>query len=93
MKNHRNVCLATHAGYAEYDGLPGRVRTGCPNSPDYLSPYCALHKPSVATKQCLNVEDESTEEQSSVKESNQDLLGIITDKRVTRKSTLYQVNL
>ena len=35
MKNHRDVCLATNAGYTEYNGLP--VRTGCPNSPDYKS--------------------------------------------------------
>ena len=47
MKNHRDVCLATHAGYAEYRGLPDLVKTGCPNTPDYKSRFCSLHKPSV----------------------------------------------
>lgn len=94
MKNHRNICLATNAGYAVYDGLPGRVRTGCPNSPDYLSPYCGLHKPSVALRQCISVQEDSMEEESSrnVKESNRDLLGIIINKRITRNNTLYQVS-
>ena len=46
MKNHRDVCLATHAGYAEYHGLPDMVQTGCPNTPDYKSRFCSLHKPS-----------------------------------------------
>lgn len=44
MKNHRNVCYATHAGYAEYKGLPEFVCTGCPNSPAYKSQFCSLHK-------------------------------------------------
>uniref|UniRef100_A0A1X7V592 Uncharacterized protein n=1 Tax=Amphimedon queenslandica TaxID=400682 RepID=A0A1X7V592_AMPQE len=35
MKNHRDVCLATQARYTKYDGLPGSIRTGCPNSPAY----------------------------------------------------------
>ena len=46
VKNYRDVCHATNAGYVEYAGLPGRVRTGCPNTPDYKSPFCALHKPA-----------------------------------------------
>lgn len=83
-----------NAGYAVYDGLPGRVRTGCPNSPDYLSPYCGLHKPSVALRQCVSVQEDSMEEECSqtVKEGNHDLLGIIISKRITRKNTLYQVS-
>uniref|UniRef100_A0A1X7VAC2 Uncharacterized protein n=1 Tax=Amphimedon queenslandica TaxID=400682 RepID=A0A1X7VAC2_AMPQE len=51
MKNHRDVCLATEAGFVEYDGLPGTVKTGCPNSPSYASWYCTLHKPLVV-KSC-----------------------------------------
>jgi len=31
MKNHRSVCVATAAGYTEYDRLMGKVQTGCPN--------------------------------------------------------------
>ena len=48
MKNNRSVCLATHAGYAEYDGLPGTIQTGCPNTPAHKSRFCSLHKPTVA---------------------------------------------
>lgn len=45
MKNHRCVCSATHAGYTAYKGLPGKVRSGCQNTPAYESSYCDLHKP------------------------------------------------
>jgi hypothetical protein len=40
MKNHRDVCCATNAGYSEYTGLPGRVRTGCPNTPGLHTVMC-----------------------------------------------------
>ena len=53
------MCLATNAGYADYKGLPGRVQTGCPNSPDYKSHFCQLHKPNVAKRQNIQVTDES----------------------------------
>ena len=36
-KNSHEVCLATHAGYAGFSGLHGRVRTGCPNTPGHKS--------------------------------------------------------
>ena len=38
------MCLAGNAGYAEY--IPGRVQTGCPNSPVYKTQFC-LHKPNL----------------------------------------------
>ena len=41
MKNHRDLCFSTDAGYAEYMGLPGRVRTGCPNTPDCVTILCS----------------------------------------------------
>ena len=37
--------MATEAGYAEFEGLPGRVRTGCPNTPKLKSRFCDLHTP------------------------------------------------
>ena len=43
-KNCDDVCLAGNAGYAEY--IPGRVQTGCPNSPVYKTQFC-LHKPNL----------------------------------------------
>ena len=44
QKNHDDVCLAGNAGYAEY--IPGRVQTGCPNSPVYKTQFC-LHNPNL----------------------------------------------
>jgi len=76
MKNHRDVCSATNAGYVEYKGLPGRVRTGCPNTPSFKSSYCNEHKPTMAA--C----SDNTKEEP---------VGLILGKRITRSTTLYQV--
>ena len=92
MKNHRDLCLATNAGYAEYKGLPGRVQTGCPNSLDYKSHFCQLHKPNVAKRQNIQVTDESCTSEVP-KESCRDTVRFIIGKHVTRSSTLYQVQL
>ena len=80
MKNHRDVCMATEAGYAEFDGLPGRVRTGCPNTPKLKSRYCDLHTPTSF---------ESNDVDGTVKKVQ---LAFITGKKVTRNTTLYQVH-
>lgn len=80
MKNHRNVCLATHAGYAEYKGLPEFVRTGCPNSPAYKSQFCSLHKPV-----------SPIEDSSGINGMPQDVM--VVGKRVTRQGVLYEVGL
>ena len=92
MKNHWDLCLATNAGCSEYKGLPGRVQTGCPNSPDYKSYFCQLHKPNVAKWQNIQVTDESCTSEVP-KESAitcRDTVGFTIGKRVTRSSTLYQ---
>lgn len=47
MKNHRAVCAATEAGYIEYAGLPGSIKSGCTNTPDQVNRFCSLHKPRV----------------------------------------------
>ena len=83
MKNHRDVCCATNAGYVEYKGLPGQVRTGCPNTPAFKSQYCALHKPAAMPRAI----------QSSVTTSTGDEVGIIVGKRETRNCVLYEVRL
>ena len=44
MKNRRRVCNARDAGYIEYPGLPGRVKTGCMMTPQYESHYCSQHQ-------------------------------------------------
>lgn len=81
MKNHRSVCRATAAGYTEYTGLPGRVQIGCTNTPAYKSVYCDLHKPTIANAA------------ESDKIIGKTPVGLITAKRETRSSTLYQVRI
>ena len=44
MKNRRHVCNARDAGYNEYPGLPGKVKTGCMMTPEYKSRYCNQHQ-------------------------------------------------
>ena len=44
MKNNREVCSAADAGYIEYAGLPGSVKTGCTETPERKSKFCPLHK-------------------------------------------------
>lgn len=44
MKNRRHICNARDAGYIEYPGLPGRVKTGCMSTPQYESRYCSQHQ-------------------------------------------------
>ena len=83
MKNHWDVCYASSAGFANFKGLDGQVRIGCQNTPEFKSRYCCLHSPTVATRQGdSDVPNKTTEEQ----------VGLITGKRVTRTSTLYQVH-
>lgn len=89
MKNHRAVCYATNAGYVEYKGLPGQVRTGCPNTPEFMSRYCSIHKPIVAVPQNISLEGEAANPSISISE---DQVGLIINKRVTRHSTLYEVS-
>ena len=93
MKNHCDVCLATKAGYAEYKGLPGRVQTVCPNSPDYQSQFCQLHKANVAKRQNIQVTDESCASEVPRESTTtcRDTVVFIIDKCVTHSSTPYQV--
>ena len=76
MKNNRSVYLATHAGYAEYDGLPGTIQTGCPNISAHKSRFCSLHKPTVAQSGSENVISKCT---------------FIVGKRTTQQSVTYEV--
>ena len=76
MKNHRSVCAASEAGYLQYDGLPGRVKTGCTNTPEQRSRFCHLHKPRALTSPSSNA--------TTVIES-------VLEKKVTRSVTYYKV--
>ena len=45
-----DICMATEAGFVTFQGLPGKIKTGCLMIPDYKSRYCSLHKPRVCQK-------------------------------------------
>ena len=85
LKNHRDVCFAANAGYAEFKGLDGKVRIGCQDTPAYKSRYCDLHKPKVPLSS--NQAMDGTAQNETV----DDHIGVITGKRVTRTSVLYEV--
>lgn len=92
MKNSREVCYATLAGYAEFSGVPGRVQTGCPNTPAFKSRYCSLHAPITAIPQDIQFSNDGnpiTANQSTSLEERH--AALIISKRVTRNSTLYEV--
>ena len=78
----------------EYAGLPGRVRTECPITPDYKSPFCTLHKPAVAVRSTEIEEslDKSNSSDLSQQNSSREPIGLIIGKKSTRNSTLYQVD-
>lgn len=44
MKNRRDICAADHAGFVEYTGLPGNIKTGCMDTPEQQSKFCPHHK-------------------------------------------------
>lgn len=54
MKNSRDVCAAEHAGlWSMYCGLPGRVTTGCMETPEQ---HCSRHKPRQSVRYCIDDE-------------------------------------
>ena len=55
MKNRRDICAATEAGFATFKGLPGAIKTGCQLSPGYQSKFCSYHSPRVA---CISADKE-----------------------------------
>ena len=89
MNNNREVCFAVDAGFTEFTNLPGLIKTGCPNTPAYKSRYCASHGPLVAIPHKL---DEAKEVVTVQKAEEPRLAGIITGKRTTRSSMLFEVH-
>ena len=91
MKNHRDVCAAKEAGYAEFDGLPGKVKTGCPNTPQLLSRYCPTHSPTVFVPHNFQAgEDVSTAPRQAVV-MQEEQIAYVVNKKETRQTTFYQV--
>ena len=93
-ENSREVCSAKLAGYCEYAGLPGKIQTGCPNTPVPKSRYCLLHAPVAAVPQKYLLNDDMEVSIVTKQPSNEERhAAIIINKRVTRQSTYYQVRL
>lgn len=82
QKNNRPVCAAEDAGFVEYTGLPGRVKTGCMATPEQTSIFCPLHKPRHIRQHCSS--------SSIQKESRHGVIEMILRKD-TRNTTHYEV--
>ena len=92
MKNHRDVCLAREAGFAEFSGLPGKVKTGCPNTPKPNCRYCSSHSPTAFTPEGDTSSPEAqTEAAVQGTTSKDEQLAFISAKKTTRQNTFYQV--
>ena len=83
FKNHRDICMATEAGFVTFQGLPGQIKTGCLMTPDYKSRYCSLHKPRVCQKPVNGIDDDQNFEE--------DIAEMIIEQKVTRSKTYYKV--
>lgn len=103
MKNRRDVCYAKDAGYVEFDGLSGSIKTGCQATPAYKSRYCEQHKPfacdftTVACDEEMDTSDLDGPIGSTLRnaqrnqEPGEDIVEIILAKKVTRRQTYYKV--
>ena len=78
MKNRRDVCAASEAGFVEYEGLPGMIKTGCQLSPTNYSKYCFEHAPRISCR---------TQDQLS--DSREGVVRLITVKKETRGDVYY----
>ena len=83
MKNRRDVCAASEAGYIQYEGLPTFIKTGCQYSPGYSSKYCFEHASRIAV----------SEEGSATNDGYEGVVKIITAKKETRSGVYYQVHI
>ena len=85
MKNRRDVCAATEAGFIEYEDLPGVIKTGCQLSPEHQSKYCYNHAPRVSQR--------AVEVETQQESSEESVVQLITAKKTTRNGTYYQLHL
>lgn len=101
MKNYRDVCHAKDAGFIEFEGLEGSIKTGCSASPDFKSRYCVHHKhqacdllssEQVEADEDLSVVSGPTLRSSARQVEPGDLVAEqILAKKETRRQTYYHV--
>ena len=83
LKNRRDVCSATGAGYVQYSSLHGAIKTGCQESPCATSKFCYYHAPRVSQSAGeMSSRDSATEARG---------MQIITAVRETRGQKYYEV--
>lgn len=90
MKNRRDVCAATEAGYLEYEGLPGKIKSGCQLTPLQSHKYCYFHaarvfKPESQSQLLPNTEC------SRRGDFEEGIIKFIISKKQMRSGTYYQV--
>ena len=98
MKNRRDVCYAKDAGFIQFDGLTGSIKTGCHATPAFKSRYCTLHK-SNAYGQLMRGDVDPDEELDvptgpalrSHQRKVSPVAEMIVAKTATRKQTYYLV--
>ena len=96
QKNRRSVCMASQAGYVEYPSLPaGSIVTGCTNSPAFKSRFCSVHCPrSCSTPKYLcenDLDGSGVSVDQPTTNSDEQVVGVIRDKKTTRNSVYYKV--
>ena len=98
MKNRRDVCYAKDAGFIQFHGLTGSIKTGCPETPDFKSRYCSLHKSQVCDLQRYEEEDDELDVPSGPmlrshqqKQSAGNPIAEMILAKKTRKQTYYQI--
>ena len=102
MKNRRDVCYAKDAGFIQFSGLPGSIKSGCHSTPAYKSRYCDDHLHFACDSRDLTCkEDKDSGEldapigpvlRSAQKQVHgESIVEIIVAKKVTRQQTYYKV--
>ena len=89
LKNRRDVCLAKDAGYIEYPGLTGRIKTGCMATPAFKSRYCTQHTDRV----CTSSEGNAAQDNTLLTPGDQSVVEMLLEKKMTRTTTYYKVQL
>ena len=102
-RSRRDVCSAKDAGFIEFSGLPGSIKTGCQATPAYKSCYCKSHKHFARDSQQLTgKEDEDCRELDApigpvlrsaqkYQEPGERIVELILEKKATRRQTYYKV--
>lgn len=99
MKNRRDVCYAKDAGFIEFNGLSGSIKTGCAATPAFKSRYCSVHENQACHLLYSEEVDEDmdtptgpTLRSGRLKKCDGELVAeMILAKKITRKQTYYQV--